>query len=45
MRSKIADLEETNQNLRLQFDDTIKGIEHKVDREKERIYEQVMNDY
>lgn len=39
MRAKIADLEEINQNLWVSFDDTIKGIENKVDREKERIYE------
>lgn len=45
MRNKIVQLEEANQSLRVNFDNTIRGIETKVDREKEKIYEQVMNDY
>lgn len=45
MRNKIINLEEINQNLRINFDDTIKGLESKVDQEKEKIYESVMNDF
>ena len=31
--------------MRINFDDTIKGLESKVDQEKEKIYESVMNDF
>ena len=45
MRTKIITLEEMNQSLRINFDDTIQGIAQKVDKEKEKIYAQVMSDF
>jgi hypothetical protein len=45
LRERVIELEDNNQKLRINFDNTIMNIETKVGNEKQKILECVVNDF
>lgn len=45
LRERVVELEDNNQKLRINFDNTIMNIETKVGNEKQKILDSVVNDY
>ncbi len=45
LRERVMELEDNNQKLRINFDNTIMNIETKVGNEKQKIFECFVNDF